>query len=126
MTTAFRDRVLAVVRAIPRGRVLSYGDVATLCGSPRAARAVGATLRTSGGDVPWQRVINGTGSISFKGDFERAGIQRELLIQEGLEMTEGWAIGDWPDVRWDGDSAPTFFDEPLGFDRPPDDWDDPE
>lgn len=123
MSTPFRERVLAVVQSIPRGRVLSYGDVATLCGSPQAARAVGSTLRAHGFAVPWQRVINGTGAISFKGDFERATLQRELLQQEGLEVDAEWRLSAWPAERWSGDGAPDFFDEPIGFDQPPGDWD---
>ena len=124
MITPFRERVLAVVQSIPPGRVLSYGDVATLCGSPRAARAVGSALRIYGACVPWQRVINGAGSISFRGDFERATLQRELLQQEGVEVDETWALANWPRDRWKADDALDFFEEPIGFDRPPEDWGD--
>ncbi|MFT6400371.1 MAG: methylated-DNA-protein-cysteine methyltransferase-like protein [Bradymonadia bacterium] len=122
MSTPFRDRVMKVVLSIPRGTVTSYGFVATLCGSPRAARAVGSALRTSEQEVPWQRVINSAGRISFKGDVERASLQRELLHDEGLKVDENWALTDWLDVAWDGLGAPTFFDEQFGFDSPPDDW----
>lgn len=122
MSTPFRARVLEVVAAIPHGRLLAYGDVATLCGSPRAARAVGSTLRVAGGEVPWQRVVNDAGRISFKGDIERASIQRELLRSEGVDVDESWAIANWTTVRWDAADAPTFFTEEVGFDQPPSDW----
>jgi methylated-DNA-protein-cysteine methyltransferase-like protein len=83
----FRDRVLAVVRRIPRGRVLTYGQVAILAGVPRAARIVGGILFSLGSRsrLPWQRVINFKGGISTYrvGSGER---QKELLRQEGLRF----------------------------------------
>lgn len=84
----FRDRVLWLVRQIPEGKVATYGQVAHLAGAPRAARAVGNVLRgTIGEDIaplPWQRVINARGAISFKGDLARAELQRRLLRAEGV------------------------------------------
>lgn len=124
MTTPFRDRVLEVVASIPRGRVLAYGDVATLCGSPRAARAVGSTLRACGGAVPWHRVVNGAGRISFKGDLERAALQRQCLRDEGIAVDDDWVLGDWAEVRWQASFFPAFFQETYAFDRPPTDWTD--
>jgi methylated-DNA-protein-cysteine methyltransferase-like protein len=85
--TRFAERVYALVRQVPYGRVTTYGNVATLISSPRAARAVGNALKAGrwGPDpVPWHRVINGAGRISFKGDVARAGLQRALLEQEGV------------------------------------------
>ena len=62
----FYEAVYRIVRDIPRGRVMTYGQIATILGAPRAARAVGYALRASGkrSDVPWQRVINFRGGIS--------------------------------------------------------------
>lgn len=56
----FISRVLDVVAAIPRGRVMSYGDVAATLGS-RAARAVGTVMSHYGTDVPWWRVVRASG-----------------------------------------------------------------
>ena len=86
----FRERVLAIVRLIPAGRVTNYGTVALLAGSPRAARQVGGNLyglRDSDEDVPWQRVINAQGGIStFKvGSGE---LQVALLEAEGVEVVD--------------------------------------
>lgn len=123
MTTPFQERVLRIVRAVPRGRVTTYGDVATLAGSPRAARAVGQTLRTcvhDGDGVPWHRVINGQGRISFKGDSLRATRQRALLESEDVEFDDG-AV-DWSRVRWDHRDAPSFFDEAVPPGVVPDDF----
>lgn len=83
----FADRVFAIVRAIPAGSVLTYGDVAMLTGDRKAARAVGGALRAFVGDhdaLPWQRVINSQGTISFRGDLQRANLQRLLLEREGV------------------------------------------
>jgi len=83
----FRQRVLAIVRQVPRGRVVSYGQVALWAGSPRAARQVGAVLyglREADGDVPWQRVINARGGIStYK--IGAGELQVALLRAEGIE-----------------------------------------
>lgn len=82
----FRARVYALVRLVPRGGVTTYGDVAAALGSPRVARHVGWALAAlpEGTDLPWQRVINAQGRISFKGDTLRADLQRRLLVAEGV------------------------------------------
>jgi methylated-DNA-protein-cysteine methyltransferase-like protein len=81
----FYEAVYALVRDIPSGRVMTYGQVAAVLGAPRAARAVGYAMRACDGhDVPWQRVINRHGGISPRGEGEGALLQRELLEQEGV------------------------------------------
>lgn len=83
----FRRRVYEVVRRVPRGRVTTYGDVATVLGSPRVARHVGwalAGLPTGETDVPWQRVIDARGMTSHRGDLWRAEDQRLRLAAEGV------------------------------------------
>ncbi|MFO7544224.1 MAG: MGMT family protein [Trueperaceae bacterium] len=100
----FRTRVLRVVRAVPPGRVTTYGSVAALAGSPGAARQVGTVLRgltDADDDVPWQRVINAAGGIStYKvGSGE---LQVALLRSEGVEVEDdrvnlrrfGWTPDD--------------------------------
>ena len=64
---SFADGVVAWVRRIPEGHVASYGDIAALAGSPRAARGVGAVLNglTPERDVPWWRVVNRAGQLSI-------------------------------------------------------------
>ncbi len=96
----FHDRVLLIVRLIPAGRVLSYGDVATLAGSARAARAVGTILKnTPHRDVPWQRVVNTHMRISGGGTGERALLQYQILQAEGLRFDPSLRI-ETPNVRW--------------------------
>ncbi|HET7294175.1 MAG TPA: MGMT family protein [Vicinamibacteria bacterium] len=89
---SFHVRVYAVVRRIPRGRVLTYGQVARLLGQTRAARAVGWALRAlpdgEARRVPWHRVVGAGGRISA-----RAGpgpeIQRRRLREEGVRFRSG-------------------------------------
>jgi len=69
---------------------MTYGQIATILGHPRAARAVGYAMRASGRlkDVPWQRVINSKGRISAKTEVERPMLQRMLLEAEGVVFDE--------------------------------------
>lgn len=101
----FARAVYALVRKVPRGRVVTYGQVAAILGHPRAARAVGTALsRLPHGlatVVPWQRVINAAGQISLRGDFVRPDLQRQLLENEGVEFDRGGAV-DLKRFRWGG------------------------
>ena len=93
VSPGFNTRVYAVVRRIPPGCVSTYGDVATVLGSPRVARHVGFALAALRDDtVPWHRVINGRGRISFKGDTVRAIVQRQHLEAEGIEFSPAGVI----------------------------------
>ena len=89
--TSFFDRVYALVRRIPRGRVATYGQVAALLGVARGARAVGWALRGIGvraASVPWHRVVGHHGRISLDG--RPAGlVQRRRLRQEGVRFASG-------------------------------------
>lgn len=78
----FRERVLAVVRRIPKGEVMAYGQVAAAAGSPRAARAVGSILKTNYDPaIPCHRVVRGDGTI---GQYNRGSSRkRQLLVEEG-------------------------------------------
>ena len=94
----FRQRVFQIIAAIPSGRVTTYGEVARMAGSPRAARQVGGVLKKlpEGSTLPWHRVVNRHGEISLQGeDFKR---QRQALLAEGVMfradkidlLTFGW------------------------------------
>ncbi|TAK65375.1 MAG: methyltransferase [Bacteroidetes bacterium] len=75
-----------MVRIIPKGKVATYGQIAKLCGLPGHARFVGYALHNlpSGVPVPWQRVINSQGKISFRKRSSSHKLQRQLLEQEGI------------------------------------------
>lgn len=98
---AFTQRVYEVVRRIPRGRVVSYGGVAALLGTPRAARGVGQALHAlpDDTDVPWWRVVNRNGEISIRGVLHGATLQRQLLRREGVRFDASGRI-DWRRFGW--------------------------
>ena len=87
------DRIIAVVRQIPYGRVASYGQIAQIAGgcTPRMVGYCLASLEP-GSDVPWQRVINSQGRISPRGVGWGAQVQRELLLEEGVEFSDAGRI----------------------------------
>ncbi|HVY30918.1 MAG TPA: MGMT family protein [Polyangiaceae bacterium] len=83
------ERIRRVVTKIPRGRVMTYGDVAAAAGLPRAARLVGYALRAFGRQVPWQRVLGRknprTAHITIVEPRSKAE-QRRLLEREGVKF----------------------------------------
>lgn len=83
-TTGY-DRIYNTVRRIPKGRVATYGQIATLAGIPRQARQIGYALSALKDDtVPWHRVVNAKGEISRRADTGYEDYQRILLEQEGV------------------------------------------
>ena len=101
MASAEYEAYYRVIRRIPRGRVMTYGDVAIAAGRPGNARRVGYALHAlKDTRVPWWRVVNAQGGISIRGGFgEGAEIQRDLLEAEGVELIgEGRLRLD--DYRW--------------------------
>lgn len=92
--------VQALVREIPRGKVMTYGQIATLIENRLSPRAVGWALHGCPKDVPWQRVVNASGRCSTDRlpDFPM-GIQRALLEAEGVRFEPTDAI-DLERYRW--------------------------
>ena len=97
--------MLAAVRRIPAGRVATYGDIATIAGSPRAARAVGTAMRECRDPrVPCHRVIGAGGSLGgYGGNLQ---VKRELLRAEGLDVGVA-RVRRFAEVRWNGRKRPT-------------------
>ncbi|WP_336708310.1 MULTISPECIES: MGMT family protein [unclassified Cedecea] len=96
---SFPQRVYQIVAAIPEGCVTTYGEIAALAGSPRAARQVGGVLKRlpEGSRLPWHRVVNRQGVISLTGpDLQR---QRQALLYEGV-MVSGDGHIDMLRYRW--------------------------
>lgn len=85
------QRILAAVKRIPKGRVSTYGNVADVAGLPRRARLVGTVLRQTPATkkLPWFRVINAAGRISFPADSDAYERQRAHLEAEGLSLIRG-------------------------------------
>jgi O-6-methylguanine DNA methyltransferase len=94
----FATRVRYVVRRIPHGRVATYGDVAAAAGRPRAHRAVGNIMRTTGdSSVPCHRVISAGGKLGGYGRDLFA--KRALLLAEGV-IVSGGRIRNFATLRW--------------------------
>ncbi len=87
----FRDRIYAIVRQIPKGRVMTYGQIAALCGNPRAARIVGGVAHFGDPELPWQRVVKKDGRLAagYPG-----GVQghAEHLRSEGVVVDNNYKV----------------------------------
>jgi methylated-DNA-protein-cysteine methyltransferase related protein len=83
-------RIIEAIRRIPRGRVCTYGNVAEVAGVPRRARLVGTILKTTTArGLPWYRVINAGGRISFPVGSDAYVRQRRKLEAEGIVFVGG-------------------------------------
>jgi methylated-DNA-protein-cysteine methyltransferase-like protein len=96
----FSNRVIVIIKNIPRGKVLTYGLIAGMAGSARGARQVSRLLHSGSRkyNLPWHRVINSRGTISLpqgKG-FEE---QKKLLMSEGVKFRENDTI-DLNEYLW--------------------------
>ncbi len=99
----FRARVHAIVRAVPGGRVVTYGEVALLAGRPRGAREVGWIAHAGGAGVPWQRVVNRSGGLARGFTGGREG-HRRALRRDGVRVGRDDCVDLkrylwWPDAR---------------------------
>ena len=83
---SFTERVIRIIQEIPTGHVMTYGQVATAAGNRRGARQVVRILHSMSAKhrLPWHRIINAKGEISFT-----TGDQRELLEAEGIQFNNG-------------------------------------
>jgi methylated-DNA-protein-cysteine methyltransferase related protein len=99
--TPFTRKAKEVIRAIPRGRVATYGQIAALAGRERAARGVAWVLHSSSAaaGLPWHRVINARGGISLgRGrGFEE---QKKKLMAEGVPVGRGGRV-DLKRYQWE-------------------------
>ena len=94
---SFKQRVIEFVKKIPKGKVVSYGQVAAFAGNPRAPRQVGMILRyldtNRYSEVPWWRVINNQGVISIKGNWTATKeLQRDLLARDGVKIEKDFKV----------------------------------
>jgi methylated-DNA-protein-cysteine methyltransferase-like protein len=93
----FHERLYALIRQIPAGKVSTYGDLAQFCGMPRGARQVGWALHAAPEDLPWWRVVNRLGIPAH----DNADLQAKLLRADGVKVGPGTAfIVDA--YRWEG------------------------
>jgi len=90
-SNTFFQKVYALVRKIPHGKVATYGQIARALGSPRAARTVGWAMHDCPDNAPWHRVVNARGEISL---LPTAGYheQRARLEEEGVKINRAGKI----------------------------------
>ena len=90
----FFERVYAVARQIPYGKVTSYGAIAKILGASRSARMVGWAMNASHNleDVPAHRVVNRKGLLTGKHHFDGTNLMQQLLESEGIEVIDNQII----------------------------------
>lgn len=96
------ERIYAIVRKIPSGKVATYGQIARILGNPRLSRIVGCAMHVAPNDVPCHRVLNREGRLCDA--FEPLGAQthRLLLSMEGVECGENNRV-DLSIYGWSGE-----------------------
>lgn len=100
-TLGFFEKVYAVARLIPEGRVTNYGAIAKYLGATRSARIVGYAMNGSfGKDVPAHRVVNRVGLLSGKHHFEGTNLMQQLLENEGVKVKDN-QIQNFEKHFWD-------------------------
>lgn len=94
----FRARVESLVSRIPVAKVMTYGQIAALCGNPRAARIVGGIAHFGDPQLPWQRVVNRHGglAVGFPGGREE---HARRLREEGVGIADGFQV-DLEEYLW--------------------------
>ena len=97
----FFERVYAIARQIPYGKVTSYGAIAKALGTARSARMVGWAMNASHDleDVPAHRVVNRKGLLTGKHHFEGTSLMQQLLESEGIKVVDNQII-DFETVFW--------------------------
>lgn len=98
MDDNFRTRVEALVAQIPRGRVMTYGQLAALCGNARAARIVGGIAHFGDPNLPWQRVVNKSGGLASGYPGGRSG-HKQVLEAEGVSVSDDFRV-DVQELIW--------------------------
>ena len=109
---SFYDRVYAVARQIPHGRVTSYGAIAAFLGMAGSSRMVGYAMGMCGGlvpPVPAHRVVNRVGMLTGKHHFGSPDMMQQLLENEGVEI-ENDRVVNFKKIFWDPNEELNFGD----------------
>ena len=98
----FFERVYAVVKQIPYGKVTSYGAIAKVLGTARSSRMVGWAMNAAHGleDVPAHRVVNRKGLLTGKHHFDGTNLMQQLLESEGIIVIDNQIV-DFEKVFWE-------------------------
>lgn len=96
----YTERVIKIIKNIPEGKVMTYGQIARLAGSPRGARQVVRVLHSLSAkyNLPWHRVINAKGELTIK-DYDLRSLQKLYLQNEGVEFLNEYSI-NLPKCQW--------------------------
>lgn len=94
----FKNRVYELVGSIPEGRVMTYGQIASLCGAAWAAWEVGQIAHTGSAELPWQRVVNKSGGLArgYPGGMDG---HKAALLTENVEVDKDYRI-DIKNLLW--------------------------
>jgi len=95
----FRQRVEVVVAQIPKGRVMTFGQIAVICGNPRASRIVGGIAHSGNPSLPWQRVVKKGGILAEGYPGGTPGHQKALEV-DGI-MFDGRKRVDMSKYLWE-------------------------
>jgi methylated-DNA-protein-cysteine methyltransferase-like protein len=100
--SAFSAKVIATIKKIPHGKVATYGQIAALAGKEHASRGVAWLLNSSSKKykLPWHRVINSRGKISFPVQSAYFFRQIKRLEQEGIEVDNRTGEVDMKTYQW--------------------------
>lgn len=90
MPSSLYEQIYSIVKRIPKGKVATYGDIASVLGNPKLARVVGNALHINPykGVVPCHRVVNRDGKLAVNFGFGGLEGQRELLEKEGVKIED--------------------------------------
>lgn len=96
----FNEEVCEIVAKIPKGRVMTYGQIAALCGSPRSARIVGQVAHWGPIELPWQRVVHKDGKLA--GGYTAGGYEahKRDLEAEGVKVNSDYRVVNMEKILW--------------------------
>ncbi|HSW79164.1 MAG TPA: MGMT family protein [Candidatus Saccharimonadales bacterium] len=101
---AFKNRVFEIVAQIPKGKVMTYGQIAALCGAAWAAWEVGQIANHGPSDLPWQRVVNKQGGLARGWPNGGAAGHKAALEADGIAVSEDFKV-DIGKLQWQPDQT---------------------
>jgi methylated-DNA-protein-cysteine methyltransferase-like protein len=96
----FKNRVYELVGKIPKGRVMTYGQVAAICGAAWAAWEVGQIAHTGPANLPWQRVVNKQGGLANGWPGGGKPAHKAELEVDGVKVSEDYRVEDISGLLW--------------------------
>lgn len=99
---AFKQRVYDMVAQIPKGRVMTYGQIAVLCGAAWAAWEVGQIAHSGPSELPWQRVVNKSGGLAAGWPGGGRAAHAAVLKAEGVAVSDDYKV-DIAKLLWNPD-----------------------